>query len=111
MVDMDLCRPLAGLRVVEVSLGVSALGAGLAGSLPGTLFADLGADVIRVQSRRPPALDVGVEFARVWNRGKQVVDVEDDAPGTATTIAAMTREADVAIIAGGEHLIERRGLG
>ena len=111
MAEMELSCPLRGLRVVEVSLGVSVLGAGLAASLPGTLFRDLGADVVRVQSRRPLALDAGLEFARAWNRGKQVVDVDDDdPPRAAATIAAMTREADVAIIAGGEHLIERHGL-
>ena len=47
--------PLAGLQVVEVALGVSAVGAGLASSLPGSLLRDLGADVNpRVQSRRRP---------------------------------------------------------
>jgi crotonobetainyl-CoA:carnitine CoA-transferase CaiB-like acyl-CoA transferase len=112
MADMDLSRPLRGLRVVEVSLGVSVMGAGLAGSLPGTLFRDLGAEVIRVQSKRRPALDAGVEFARVWNRGKQVVDVDDEnPPRAAETIAAAIRDADVAIIAGSENLVERRGLG
>ena len=46
-----MSSPLAGIRVVEAALGVSAVGAGLASSLPGTLLRDLGADVIRVQSR------------------------------------------------------------
>ena len=36
--------PLSGLRVVEVSLGVSAVGAGLAASLPGALLRDFGAE-------------------------------------------------------------------
>jgi hypothetical protein len=38
-----LMAPLAGIRVVEAALGVSAVGAGLAGSLPGPLLRDLGA--------------------------------------------------------------------
>jgi crotonobetainyl-CoA:carnitine CoA-transferase CaiB-like acyl-CoA transferase len=63
--------PLTGIRVVEVSLGVSVVGAGLASSLPGALMRDLGADVVRVQSARRSTLDAGVEFARVWDRGKE----------------------------------------
>ena len=43
--------PLAGVRVVEIALGVSAVGAGMAASLPGALLRDLGAAVTRVQSR------------------------------------------------------------
>jgi crotonobetainyl-CoA:carnitine CoA-transferase CaiB-like acyl-CoA transferase len=42
--------PLTGTRVVEVSLGVSVLGAGLAISLPGSIMRDFGAEVVRVQS-------------------------------------------------------------
>ncbi len=38
------------------------------------------------------------------------MDVDDEDPRAAATIAALTRDADVAIIAGGEHLVERRGL-
>jgi hypothetical protein len=37
----DLMAPLAGIRVVEAALGVSAVGAGLAGSLPGSLLRDV----------------------------------------------------------------------
>ena len=37
--------PLAGLRVVEVAVGMSAVGVGMAASLPGALLRDLGADV------------------------------------------------------------------
>ena len=60
--------PLTGIRVVEVSLGVSVVGAGLASSLPGALLRDLGADVVRVQSARRSTLDAGVEFPRVGSR-------------------------------------------
>ena len=40
--------PLHGVRVVEVAVGVSDLGLGHAGGVPGRLFADLGATVTRV---------------------------------------------------------------
>ena len=67
--------PLTGVRVVEVSLGMSEVGAGMAASVPGALFRDFGADVVRVQSSRRSTLDTGVEFSRVWDRGKEIVEV------------------------------------
>ena len=103
--------PLAGLRVVEVALGLSAVGAGLATSLPGRLLADLGADVTRVRTRRRPTLDAGVEFERVWDRDKEIVEVDEGAPaGTAATVLALAREADVLLLAGGEDRIEQQGV-
>lgn len=104
--------PLQGLRAVEVSLGISAVGAGMGTSLPGTLLQDLGADVTRVRSDRRSTLDHGVEFERVWDRGKEVVEVDADDPDrAAAAIAALARDADVLLLAGGEDLVERRGLG
>jgi crotonobetainyl-CoA:carnitine CoA-transferase CaiB-like acyl-CoA transferase len=103
--------PLAGLRAVEVALGVSAVGAGLASSLPGSLLRDLGADVVRVQSRCRPTLDAGVEFARVWDRGKEIVEVDDSDPArVAAQITALAAAADVLFVAGREDLAERSGL-
>ena len=103
--------PLEGLRVVEVSLGISAVGAGLAGSLPGMLLRDLGAEVTHVQSEHRSTLDAGVEFARVWDRGKEIVVVGDADPARAAqTIAGIARDADVALLAGGEERLERGGL-
>ena len=60
---------------MEVSLDVSLVGAGMAASLPGALLRDLGADVARVQSDRPPSLDSGIEFSRIWDRDKEVFEV------------------------------------
>lgn len=101
---------LAGLRVVEVALGVSAVGAGLAGSLPGSLLRDLGADVVRVRSRRRPTLDAGVESARGWDRGKEIVEVDDTDPARAgSAITALAEAADVLFVTGREDLAERMG--
>ena len=100
--------PLAGIRVVEAALGVSAVAAGLASSLPGTLLRDLGADVIRVQSRDKSTLDAGIEFARVWNRGKQVLESGDDRARDQVT--ALARDADVLLLAGDEARVEQGGL-
>src|SRR5258708_29294750 len=103
--------PLEGLRVVEVSLGISAVGGGLAGSLPGRLLRALGAEVTHVQSEPRSTLDAGVEFARVWDRGKEIVVVGDADPARAAqTIAGIARDADVALLAGGEERLERGGL-
>jgi crotonobetainyl-CoA:carnitine CoA-transferase CaiB-like acyl-CoA transferase len=100
--------PLAGLRVVEFAPGLTAVGAGLAGSLPGRLLTDLGADITLVRSAAErPTLDAGVEFARAWDRGKEIVEVADG-PAAVVTRAA---DADVLFLAGDEGLVERRGLG
>jgi crotonobetainyl-CoA:carnitine CoA-transferase CaiB-like acyl-CoA transferase len=102
--------PLRGIRVVEVSLGLSEVGAGMAASLPGALLRDFGADVVRVQSADRSTLDAGVEFSRVWDRGKEIVRVGDDVDPTAT-IAALARDADVLFATGPEESLERRGVG
>ena len=102
-------QPLDGLRVVEVAFGVTAVGAGLAASLPGALLRDLGADVARVEWSGRPGLDSGVEFARVWNRGKDVIQVEPD--GAAAVAADLASRADVVLCSGPEAAIEEQGLG
>ena len=106
---MSAPTPLAGLRVVEVALGVSAVGVGMAASLPGALLRDLGADVARVQCSRRSTLDAGIEFERAWNRGKEIVEVDDDAAGA--PIAALAAEADVLFVTGPEAVVEGEGIG
>jgi crotonobetainyl-CoA:carnitine CoA-transferase CaiB-like acyl-CoA transferase len=100
---------LAGVRVVEVSLGVSVVGAGMAASLPGALMRDLGAEVTRVESSERFALDDGVEYERAWNHGKAIEQVATEA--AAPAVAALTREADAVFLAGDEAAIERQGIG
>jgi crotonobetainyl-CoA:carnitine CoA-transferase CaiB-like acyl-CoA transferase len=98
--------PLDGIRVVEVAVGVSDLGLGHAGGVPGRVLADLGASVTRIVGSTPVAVDAGVPWGRVWHRGKRVV---------ATDAAAEVRDhllgADVAFVYGPEALVEARGLG
>ena len=62
--------PLAGVRVVEVAVGVSDLGLGLAGGVPGRVLADLGAAVTRVVGTAPVARRRRAN-GHVWH--KQVV--------------------------------------
>jgi crotonobetainyl-CoA:carnitine CoA-transferase CaiB-like acyl-CoA transferase len=101
--------PLAGVRVVEVSLGISTVGAGMAASLPGALLRDLGAEVVRVESAESITLDTGIEYERAWNHGKEIVRVasHDAAP----MVADLARRGDVALLAGDEAAIERQGIG
>ncbi|HET6968572.1 MAG TPA: CoA transferase [Ornithinibacter sp.] len=106
-----MATPLDGVRVVEVALGISAVGAGMAASLPGALLRDLGADVARVQSAARSTLDQGVEIERAWNRGKEVVEAGDDPARVSDTVRALAREADVLLLAGSEESVERQGLG
>lgn len=81
----------------------------MATSLPGALLRDLGAEVARVQSSsRKATLDAGVEFGRVWDRCKHVVEVDD--ADAAVTVTALASEADVLFMCGPEALIEQQGL-
>ncbi|MBF4996452.1 CoA transferase [Nocardia sp. BSTN01] len=98
-------RPCADLTVVEIAVGISDLGLGLAGGLPGMLLADLGASVIRVVGEAVP-IDTDVPWGRVWHRDKRIVTTTG-----AAEISALLRTADVALVYGAEELVEARGLG
>ena len=99
-------RPCAGLTVVEVAAGVTDLGLGLAGGVPGMMLADLGAAVTRVVGTVEPPVDGGLPWGRAWHRDKQVVATDD--PGR---IRALLQAADVALVHGPGALVEDRGLG
>ncbi|CAO5154365.1 Carnitine dehydratase [Frankia sp. AiPs1] len=101
-----MTRPGAGLRVVEVAVGTSELGLGLAGGLPGMIFADLGAEVVRVVGSTSPGIDAEVPWGQAWHRDKRIVVADD--PGA---VLALLDAADVAVVHGDEELVEARGLG
>jgi len=113
MAGMAGAGPLAGVRVLEVALGVSAVGSGPAVSLPGSLLRDLGAEVARVESAVPATLDRGLRLGRAASRGKDVTRVEDvaDPAKAAATIIALAGQADILILGGAEDRLERRGIG
>jgi len=92
--------------VVEVAVGTSDLGLGLAGGVPGMILADLGATVVRVVGTTAPSIDAQVAWGRAWHRDKQLVSLEG-----ADEVRALLREADVALVYGSEALVEGRGLG
>jgi crotonobetainyl-CoA:carnitine CoA-transferase CaiB-like acyl-CoA transferase len=87
--------PLDGVRVVEVAVGVSDLGLGHAGGVPGRLLADLGAAVTRIVGPTSPAIDADVPWGRVWHRGKHLVRTDD-----VDEIRSLLAGADVAFVYG-----------
>ena len=97
--------PLAGITVVEVLRGVSELGLGMAGGVPGMLLADLGARVVRVAGEQPPIDDTPAS-RQSWHRAKELVVTQDEA-----RVRALVGAADVALVYGPEALVERCGLG
>jgi crotonobetainyl-CoA:carnitine CoA-transferase CaiB-like acyl-CoA transferase len=101
----DPARPLTGTAVVELAIGVSELGLGAAGGVPGMLLADLGAEVTRVVGA-PVPIDEQLTWTRVWHRDKQTVQVDD-----AAEVLDRLRAADLIIAYGPEDLVEARGLG
>jgi len=103
---MNATRPCAGLSVVELAVGVSDLGLGLAGGLPGMLLAGLGAEVVRIVGTAPPPIDAAVPWGEVWHRDKRVVATDDR-----DEVLGLLRAADVALVYGPESLVEGRGLG
>ncbi|HEX4287606.1 MAG TPA: CoA transferase, partial [Trebonia sp.] len=103
---MTAGSPCAGLKVVELAVGVTDLGLGLAGGLPGRLLADLGATVVRVTGTAPAPIDEDVPWGRAWHRDKHRV-----ATDSADEAFALITGADVVLAYGPEDLVEARGLG
>jgi crotonobetainyl-CoA:carnitine CoA-transferase CaiB-like acyl-CoA transferase len=101
----DPTRPLTGTTVVEIAVGVSDLGLGAAGGVPGMLLADLGAEVTRVVGT-PIPIDEQLTWTRVWHRDKRIAQLDD-----AAEILDLLRTADLVLVYGPEDLVEERGLG
>ena len=97
--------PCEGVRVVEVAVGVSDLGLGLAGGGPGKLFVEFGATVTRLVDREPVGIDADVAWGQVWHRDKTVVTVDG-----ADEIRVHVADADVVLLYGDTTLVEDRGL-
>jgi crotonobetainyl-CoA:carnitine CoA-transferase CaiB-like acyl-CoA transferase len=69
---------------------------------------DFGAEVVRVGRQHRSTLDAGVEFERVWNRGKELLEVAEP---DVSMISALLSGIDVLLLAGPEESVERFGLG
>ena len=100
--------PFDGLSVVEVAVGASDLGLGLAGGVPGMVLADLGATVVRVVGTEPVGHRSPTCRGAARGTGTSAVVATDDA---ARDRCAARATADVALVYGDEPTVEGRGLG
>jgi len=98
--------PCRDLSIVEVALGVTELGLGMAGGVPGMMLADLGAKVVRIVDPEPADIDRDVAWGRAWHRDKQLIRTADR-----EHIRSLLARADVALVYGAEARIEQQGLG
>jgi crotonobetainyl-CoA:carnitine CoA-transferase CaiB-like acyl-CoA transferase len=94
---------LSGLRVVEVGQYVAA-------PLAATIFADLGADVVKVE--RPGGDPLRADPARfaAWNRGKQTVVLDLRSPAGKGSLRDLVDEADLLIENLRPGALDRLGL-
>jgi crotonobetainyl-CoA:carnitine CoA-transferase CaiB-like acyl-CoA transferase len=91
-------KPLAGIRVLELARI-------LAGPWCGQLLADLGADVVKVESpdgddtRRwgPPFVDETAAYFHACNRGKRSVVADFSSPDGQARVRDLARDADILI--------------
>ena len=110
-------RPLRGLRVVD-------FGWVWAGAIPGHILADMGADVIRIESKRPLdfmrqgrpifGTDKDPEQNPVFqnvNRGKRSLCINMQEPGAAEVIKALVAKSDVVIENFSPGVMDRLGVG
>jgi crotonobetainyl-CoA:carnitine CoA-transferase CaiB-like acyl-CoA transferase len=103
--------PLAGLRVIDAAVL-------FAGPVIGTLLADFGADVIKVEHPKGDALrtlgwqkdGVSLWWAFV-NRNKRLVSIDFGEPEGAALLKELVRDADVLIESFRPGTFERWGLG
>src|SRR5262249_36574557 len=104
-------KPLAGIRVIELANFI-------AGPLAGTLLADMGADVIKVE---PPQGDMGratppirdgesVSFVAL-NRNKRSLVLDLKRPEAIEILLNLARQSDVLIEAYRPGALEKLGLG
>jgi crotonobetainyl-CoA:carnitine CoA-transferase CaiB-like acyl-CoA transferase len=83
----DAAGPLHGIRVLD-------LGTILAGPFAGSLLAELGADVIKVE---PPAGDPFRTVGFIYNRGMRSIAIDLQAEAGQEVFRALVRSADVVI--------------
>src|SRR5256884_9879346 len=83
----DLRSPLEGVRVVDLTSYI-------AGSYAATMLADLGADVVKVESLEGDSFrELPGFFA--WNRGKRSIALNLKAPEGRAVVERLARDGDV----------------
>jgi crotonobetainyl-CoA:carnitine CoA-transferase CaiB-like acyl-CoA transferase len=109
MTDQPLATPLAGLKVLEFSHTVM-------GPTAGLIFAELGADVVKIEPA--PKGDhtrglggFGAGFFAAFNRNKRSLAVDLKRPEGQAVIHRLVRNADVVLENYGPGTMERLGCG
>lgn len=108
---MSHSRPLAGLRVLDLSQGI-------AGPYCGGLFAEHGARVIKIEPpqgdwMRPlgPGADGNSASFLFYNRGKESLALDVKAPGAVEAILTLAAQSDVLIENNRPGVSDRLGFG
>src|SRR5882757_3046670 len=104
-------KPLAGIRVIEIANFI-------AGPLAGTLLADMGADVVKVEppqgdmSRATPPIRAGesVSFAAL-NRNKRSLVLDLKRPEAIDILLELAAQSDVFLEASRPGALDKLGLG
>ncbi len=97
-------QPLEGLRVVDFSMLVP-------GPFASAILADLGADVIKVESPRgdPARRFIPTQFGPE-NRNKRSIAIDLKSPAAATVVARLVRQADIVLEGFRPGVAERLGI-
>ena len=99
----DARTPLEGVRVVDLTSYI-------AGSYAATMLADLGADVVKVESLEGDSFrELPGFFA--WNRGKRSIALNLKAPEGRAVVERLARDADVVMENMRPGVAERLGVG
>jgi crotonobetainyl-CoA:carnitine CoA-transferase CaiB-like acyl-CoA transferase len=106
-----MAKPLAGIKVIELANFI-------AGPLCGTLLADMGADVVKVEppkgdmARATPPIRNGESVSFVaLNRNKRSLVLDLKRPEAVEALLALARRSDVLIEAYRPGALEKLGLG
>src|SRR5215469_14551225 len=94
--------PLSGYKILDFSWGV-------AGPLVGMLFADYGAEVVKIEPRGGDPYRTMPAYA-VWNRGKKSLAVALERSGGKEIVLRLMRDADVMIETWSTGTAEHLGL-
>jgi crotonobetainyl-CoA:carnitine CoA-transferase CaiB-like acyl-CoA transferase len=99
----DLRTPLGGIRVVDLTSYI-------AGSYAATMLADLGADVVKVESPEGDSFrELPGFFA--WNRGKRSIALNLKVPEGRAVVERLARDADVVMENMRPGVADRLGVG
>src|SRR2546422_9232310 len=99
----DLCSPLDGVSVVDLTSYI-------AGSYAATMLADLGADVVKVESLEGDSFrELPGFFA--WNRGKRSIALNLKAPEGRAVVERLARDSDGGTENTRPGVAERLGVG